>query len=104
MAQERYSATGRRKSSIARVALVPGTGKVIINKRPMDEYFGRETSKMVVSQPIELVQLTGKGRRAVRDIMKVRNAIVAGFFGELTEEEAGRAVALLEKALAGETA
>lgn len=49
-----------------------------------------------------LVQLTGKGRRAVRDIMKVRNAIVAGFFGELTEEEAGRAVALLEKALAGE--
>lgn len=51
-----------------------------------------------------LVQLTGKGRRAVRDIMKVRNAIVAGFFGELTEEEAGRAVALLEKALAGETA
>lgn len=49
-----------------------------------------------------LVQLTGKGRRAVRDIMKVRDAIVAGFFGELTEEEAGRAVALLEKALAGE--
>jgi DNA-binding MarR family transcriptional regulator len=49
-----------------------------------------------------LVQLTGKGRRAVRDIMKVRNAIVASFFGELTEEEAGRAVALLEKALAGE--
>ena len=51
-----------------------------------------------------LVQLSGKGRRAVRDIMKVRNAIVASFFGELTEEEAGRAVALLEKALAGEAA
>ena len=49
---ERYYATGRRKSSVARVYLVPGTGKVTINKRDMDDYFGLETLKVIVRQPL----------------------------------------------------
>jgi len=55
MAQtEQYSATGRRKSSSARVFLRPGSGNIIVNKRPLDEYFGRETARMIVRQPLEL--------------------------------------------------
>ena len=49
---ERYYGTGRRKKSIARVYLVPGTGNVTINKRSMDEYFGLETLKVIVRQPL----------------------------------------------------
>ena len=56
----RYYGTGRRKSSVARVYLVPGTGKITINKRDIDEYFGLDTLKMVVRQPLELLQLTDK--------------------------------------------
>ena len=51
MANTKYYGTGRRKSSVARVYLVPGTGKITINKRDMDEYFGLETLKVVVRQP-----------------------------------------------------
>jgi small subunit ribosomal protein S9 len=50
--------TGRRKSSKARVFLRPGTGKIVINKRSLEEYFGRETSRMVVRQPLELTENT----------------------------------------------
>jgi small subunit ribosomal protein S9 len=46
-------ATGKRKSSVARIRLLPGTGEVTINARPLDQYFGRETSRMVVHQPFE---------------------------------------------------
>ena len=61
MAQtEQYYATGRRKSSAARVFLRPGSGNIIVNKRPLDEYFGRETARMVVRQPLELVQAKEK--------------------------------------------
>ena len=49
---ERYYGTGRRKSSVARVYLVPGTGKITINKRDIDEYLGLETLKVVVRQPL----------------------------------------------------
>ena len=56
----RYYGTGRRKSSVARVYLVPGTGKITINKRDIDEYFGLETLKVVVRQPLELLQLADK--------------------------------------------
>ena len=56
MAQTQNYGTGRRKSSTARVFLRPGTGKITINKRPIEEYFGRETSRMVVRQPLELVE------------------------------------------------
>ena len=52
MANTKYYGTGRRKSSVARVYLVPGTGKITINKRDMDEYFGLETLKVVVRQPL----------------------------------------------------
>ena len=54
MATTRYYGTGRRKSSVARVYLVPGTGKVTINKKDMDEYFGYDTLKVIARQPLEL--------------------------------------------------
>ena len=53
MATTRYYGTGRRKSSVARVYLVPGTGKVTINKKDMDEYFGYDTLKVIARQPLE---------------------------------------------------
>jgi small subunit ribosomal protein S9 len=52
--------TGRRKTSTARVFLKPGSGNIIINGRTLDQYFGRETSRMVVRQPLELVEATEK--------------------------------------------
>ena len=56
----RFYGTGRRKSSIARVYLVPGTGKVTINKKDMDEYFGLNTLKVIVNQPFAATGTTGK--------------------------------------------
>ena len=58
MATERYYGTGRRKSSVARVYLSAGTGKITINKRDIDEYFGLETLKTIVRQPLEAVGQT----------------------------------------------
>jgi len=52
--------TGKRKSSVARVRLVPGSGDVIINKRPLDEYFGRQTSRMIVNQPFDVTSTQGQ--------------------------------------------
>ena len=52
--------TGRRKTSTARVYLQAGTGKITVHERPLDQFFGRETGRMIVMQPLELVQLTGK--------------------------------------------
>ncbi len=60
MADQRIYATGKRKTSIARVWMKPGTGEITINKRTIDEYFGRPTSKMVVRQPLELTENIGK--------------------------------------------
>ena len=51
-----YYGTGRRKSSSARVFLRPGTGNIVINQRSIEEYFGRETARMVVRQPLELTE------------------------------------------------
>ena len=59
-AKARYYGTGRRKSSVARVYLVPGTGKVTINKRDMDEYFGLDTLKLIVRQPLVLTETVEK--------------------------------------------
>ncbi|HEY3809619.1 MAG TPA: 30S ribosomal protein S9 [Steroidobacteraceae bacterium] len=56
MAATHYG-TGRRKSATARVHLQPGKGSITINERPIDEFFGRETGRMIVRQPLELVQL-----------------------------------------------
>ncbi len=52
MAKEQYCGTGRRKSSVARVRLIPGNGKITINKRDLDEYFGLDTLKLIVRQPL----------------------------------------------------
>lgn len=60
MANEQFYGTGRRKSSAARVFLRPGKGQIMINQRPLDEFFGRETARMIVRQPLEL---TGLGDR-----------------------------------------
>ncbi len=57
---EKYYGTGRRKKSIARVYLVPGKGDVTINKRGMDEYFGLETLKVIVRQPLTLTETADK--------------------------------------------
>jgi small subunit ribosomal protein S9 len=58
MAQQQFYSTGRRKTSTARVFLRKGTGQITINKRPLDEYFGRETARMIVRQPLEKTSLT----------------------------------------------
>ena len=60
MAEARYYGTGRRKSSVARVYLVPGTGKITINKKDIEEYFGLETLKLIVRQPLEATGTNGK--------------------------------------------
>ena len=60
MATVKYYGTGRRKSSVARVYLVPGNGNVTINKRSIDEYFGLDTLKLIVRQPLELTQTSAK--------------------------------------------
>ncbi len=56
----KYYGTGRRKSSVARVYLVPGTGKITINKRDIDEYLGLETLKLIVRQPLVATENTDK--------------------------------------------
>ncbi|MDF2940278.1 MAG: ribosomal protein [Gammaproteobacteria bacterium] len=60
MATTQQLGTGRRKTATARVYLSRGKGAIIVNGKPVDEYFGRETSRMVVRQPLELVNLIGK--------------------------------------------
>jgi small subunit ribosomal protein S9 len=60
MATQENITVGRRKESVARVRLVPGTGNITINGRPIDEYFGRETSKMILVEPLKLVDQMGK--------------------------------------------
>ncbi len=60
MATTQKITTGRRKVSVARVRVVPGTGNITVNGRPLDEYFGRETSKMILVEPLKLVDQMGK--------------------------------------------
>ena len=60
MEEKRYYATGKRKTAVARVWLKPGTGKITVNKRPLDEYITRETAKMVIRQPFELTGTLGQ--------------------------------------------
>ena len=59
MADKVFTATGRRKTSVARVFLKPGKGKITINDRTLQEYFGRETARMIVLQPFDLTQTSG---------------------------------------------
>ena len=89
MAKERYYGTGRRKSSVARVYLVPGTGKITINKRDIDEYLGLETLKIIVRQPLEATKTVGK----YDAIITVKGG---GFTGQAGAIRHGSARALLE--------
>ncbi len=59
MAEQIYS-TGRRKSSSARVYLTPGSGNILVNHRPLDQYFGRETARMIVRQPLQVADAENK--------------------------------------------
>lgn len=59
-AQEQFYGTGRRKTAAARVFIKPGKGTISVNGRPLDEYFGRETARMIVHQPLQVVDRMGK--------------------------------------------
>ena len=59
MSTDTYYGTGRRKTSTARVFMRPGDGSITVNQRPLDEFFGRKTARMVVRQPLEQAELTG---------------------------------------------
>lgn len=56
----KYAATGRRKSSVARVNLIPGTGQIQVNERPFEEYFSRETHRIFILEPLRLTNMTNK--------------------------------------------
>lgn len=60
MSTTQYYGTGRRKTATARVFLTKGTGEITINKRTLDGFFGREVARMIVQQPLELVEMSGK--------------------------------------------
>ncbi|MFP5348679.1 MAG: 30S ribosomal protein S9 [Gammaproteobacteria bacterium] len=60
MAVQTYYGTGRRKSSTARVRLIPGKGAITVNQRTIEQYFGRETARMVVRQPLAAIDMEGK--------------------------------------------
>ncbi len=60
MAATQYYGTGRRKTSTARVFMTPGTGAITVNSRTLDVYFGRETARMIVRQPLELTETVEK--------------------------------------------
>ena len=89
MANVQYYGTGRRKKSVARVRLVPGSGVVTINKRDIDDYFGLETLKVVVKQPLELTKTADK-----LDVLV--NVQGGGFTGQAGAIRHGIARALLE--------
>jgi small subunit ribosomal protein S9 len=89
MAEERYYATGKRKSSIARVWMQLGDGNITINKRPMDEYLTTETAKMIVGQPLELTNTTGRYDITV-------NVKGGGFSGQVGAIKHGISRALLK--------
>ncbi len=89
MANARYYGTGRRKSSVARVYLLPGTGKITINKRDIDDYLGLETLKVIVRQPLEATGTADKF-----DVLV--NVKGGGFTGQAGAIRHGIARALLE--------
>jgi len=89
MAQVQYFGTGRRKSSVARVRLIPGTGKILINNRPLEDYFGLETLQMIVKQPLEVTENTNR----FDVIVKVEGG---GFSGQAGAVRHGIARALLK--------
>ena len=89
MAIARYYGTGRRKSSVAREYLVPGNGTITINKKDIDEYFGLDTLKLIVRQPLEATETSAKF-----DVLV--NVKGGGFTGQAGAIRHGIARALLE--------
>ncbi len=89
MAEIQYNATGKRKTSIAQVFIKPGTGNIIINKKPLNKYFPYETMKMIVQQPLSVVAVNGKYDITVR----VKGG---GFSGQAAAIRHGIARALVE--------
>lgn len=89
MAEQKYYATGKRKTSVARVWMKPGNGVITVNKKPLDVFFGRETSKMVIRQPLELTDNMGKF-----DIFV--NVVGGGISGQAGAIKHGITKALLE--------
>lgn len=88
-ATTQYLGTGRRKSSVARVRLVPGTGNITVNKRDLEEYFGYETLKMIVRAPLVLIDALGK-----YDVLV--NVYGGGYTGQAGAIRHGISRALLE--------
>ena len=68
--ESHYYGTGRRKSSVARVFLTLGTGEIVVNRRSLDQYFGRETARMIVRQPLDVADLSSK--------VNIRATVVGG--------------------------
>ena len=89
MGTKRYYATGKRKSAIARVWLQEGSGAIVVNKKPMDEYFSVEMARKLVHQPLQLVEMDGK-----LDIMAT--VIGGGVTGQAGAVKHGITKALLE--------
>lgn len=89
MAQVQYYGTGRRKTSIARVRLVPGKGEIMINNQSLEEYFGKKTLEMIVKQPLALTNTEGR----FNVLAKVEGG---GFTGQAGAIRLGIARALLE--------
>lgn len=89
MAQVQYSGTGRRKVAVARVRMVPGNGEIIVNKRPIDDYFGMEALKVMIRQPLVKAGVEGK----YNVIAKVEGGGVSGQAGAVRH---GIARALIE--------
>ena len=89
MATSKFYGTGRRKKSIARVFISPGTGKITINKRDIEEYFGLDTLKVIVKQPLEVTKNTSK----IDAVITVKGG---GFTGQAGAIRHGIARALLE--------
>ena len=89
MATEQYYGTGRRKTSAARVYLTKGSGQIVINDRPIDEFFGRETAQMLVRQPLEKLELS--------DTFDIRATVTGGgISGQAGAIRLGLSRALLE--------
>ncbi|MFZ0946066.1 MAG: 30S ribosomal protein S9 [Syntrophobacteraceae bacterium] len=89
MPEQRFYATGKRKTSIARVWLQPGTGRIVINKKPAEAYLDRETNKMVIAQPLVLTGTLGKLDVSI-------NVLGGGISGQAGAIRHGISKALLE--------
>ena len=82
-----YHGTGRRKKSIARVYLKPGKGEIVINKRPIDDYFGMETLKVIVRQPLVATETTGKYDVITANPPYIQSKVIDTLTPEVREHE-----------------